>query len=39
MTTFQQGGKVVVTDEDTIDEAQASGRWIGMRGGGVRVRQ
>lgn len=28
MRAFQKDGDLVVTDEETIDEAVASGRWI-----------
>jgi len=28
LDAYQQGGDLVLTDCDTIDEAQATGRWI-----------
>lgn len=31
--TFQREGQLVVTDQPTLDDAQATGRWIRYDGG------
>jgi len=36
MTCWQQGQALVVSDQETIDQAQASGRWIRYTAAGKR---
>ena len=35
MPAFQVAGDLVVTDQATLDEAQASGRWVRLEQGGA----